>query len=289
VGQHRLEFLILASLLVTGLLVSESVDHGTSSSGKISGDISALDPADFSIELHRGELALSGFTASARHEQALAEIIAQEFSASVPALSYRPGVALSDDWVPATTHLLSALAATRSASASITENRIAIRGVSSTPDLWFERLNALLDVLPEQMTIDHDVIIVRHVRPLSALCERLFARSLGGAVNFRQSSVEIRTSSYATLDRIVEVANDCRAGAIAIRGHSDASGDETWNRLLSRARAQAVSDYLSTRGIDPNRLIVAGLGSAEPIADNSTAAGRGLNRRIEFELLQPSL
>ncbi|NIA26846.1 MAG: OmpA family protein [Desulfobulbaceae bacterium] len=288
-GKHRLELLILASLLIAGLLVSESVDHGTSSSGKISGDTSALDPADFSIELHRGEIVLSGFTASARHEQALAEIIAQEFSTSVPEFSYRPGIALSDGWVPATTHLLSALAATQSANASITENKIAIRGVSSTPDLWFERLNALLDVLPGQMTIDHDVIIVRDVKPLSALCERLFTQLLDGAVDFRQSSADIRTSSYATLDRIVEVANDCRANAIAIRGHSDSSGDETWNRQLSRARAQAVADYLSTHGIAPNRLIVAGLGSAEPIADNSTAAGRGLNRRIEFELLQPSL
>jgi outer membrane protein OmpA-like peptidoglycan-associated protein len=50
------------------------------------------------------------------------------------------------------------------------------------------------------------------------------------------------------------------------------------------ARAQAVADHLVKSGIDPERLLVRGLGSSVPIADNSTAQGRGLNRRIEFEL-----
>jgi len=289
VNRHRLEFLILAVLLVACLLLPETIDRGISSPGIVTSEASALDPANFSIELHRGQLVLSGFTASAHHEQALAAIIAEEFSASQSTFRYRPGVLLSDDWIPSTTHLLSALAATQSANASVTEHTITIRGVSSTPELWFERLNALLNVLPAQMTIDHDIFIINDVRSLSTLCERAFAKSLGAAIGFHQSSVEIRTSSYVTLDRIVEVANDCRDGAIAIRGHSDASGNEAWNRQLSRARAQAVADHLSARGIEASRLVVAGLGSAEPIADNSTAAGRGLNRRIEFELLQPSL
>jgi outer membrane protein OmpA-like peptidoglycan-associated protein len=288
-GQRRLKILALALLLAAGLLVSVSIDQGTNSSGDVEGDASALDPANFSMKFHRGQLVLSGFTASAKHEQALARIIAKEFGASEPTLRYRPGVLLSDDWVPVTTQLLSAFATTQSASATVTEHAITIRGVSSTPEPWYEHLNALRNVLPEQMTIDHDVVIVDDVSSLSALCERAFARSLGTAIEFRQSSVEIRTSSYATLDRIVEVANDCRAGAIAIRGHSDATGDEAWNRQLSRARAQAVADHLITRGIEASRLVVAGLGSSQPIADNSTAVGRGLNRRIEFELLQPSL
>lgn len=288
-GQRRFLILAIALLLAAGLLVSVPIDQGTNSSANVEGDASALDPADFSIEFHRGQLVLSGFTASAKHEQALAGIIEKEFGASEPSLRYRPGVLLSDDWVPVTTLLLSAFATTQSASATVTEHGITIRGVSSTPEPWYERLNALRNVMPEQMTIDYDVVIVDDVSSLSTLCERAFARSLGTAIEFRQSSVEIRTSSYVTLDRIVEVANDCRAGAIAIRGHSDATGDETWNRQLSRARAQAVADHLIARGIEASRFVVAGLGSSEPIADNSTAAGRGLNRRIEFEFLQPSL
>jgi len=276
-------------LLAAGLLVSVSIDQGTNPSGGVASEASALDPADFSIEFHRGKLVLSGFTASAKHEQALARIIAEDFGTSKPTLRYRPGVLLSDDWVPLTTQLLSAFATTQSASATVTEHAITIRGVSSTPEPWYQRLNALRNVLPGKMTIDHDVVIVNNTSSLSTLCERAFAHSLGSAIEFRQSSVEIRTSSYVTLDRIVEVANDCRTGVIAIRGHSDATGDEAWNRQLSRARAQAVADQLSARGIDAGRFVVAGLGSSQPVADNSTAVGRGLNRRIEFELLQPSL
>jgi OOP family OmpA-OmpF porin len=289
VGRRCLKFLVSALLLAAGLLVSESIDRGTSSSDNLAGNVSALDPANFSIEWHRGQLTLRGFTASAKHEQALAKIIAEEFGSSEPTIRYRPGITLSDDWVPATTYLLSAFAATESGSASVTEQRIMIRGVSSTPDLWSERLNALRDVLPGSIPIDHDVIIVDDLTPMPDLCARAFNRSLDVAVDFRQSSADIRTSSYVTLERILEVSNDCRTGTIAIRGHSDALGDETWNRQLSRARAQAVADYLIAGGVEANRLIVAGLGSSEPVADNSTPVGRSLNRRIEFELLQPSL
>jgi OOP family OmpA-OmpF porin len=91
------------------------------------------------------------------------------------------------------------------------------------------------------------------------------------------------------LDKIIEVADDCRDSTIAITGHSDSSGNETWNRRLSVARAQAVADYITRGGITPARLLVEGLGSAVPIADNATAQGRSINRRIEFELRQPSL
>ena len=53
---------------------------------------------------------------------------------------------------------------------------------------------------------------------------------------------------------------------------------------VSLIRAQAVADQLINRGVDPARLTVAGLGSTEPVADNNTARGRELNRRIEFAL-----
>jgi outer membrane protein OmpA-like peptidoglycan-associated protein len=69
-----------------------------------------------------------------------------------------------------------------------------------------------------------------------------------------------------------------------IIGHTDASGDESWNQRLSRARAQAVADHIAGNGIDPARLIIDAFGSSQPVADNATASGRSRNRRIEFEL-----
>ena len=59
---------------------------------------------------------------------------------------------------------------------------------------------------------------------------------------------------------------------------------KAWNRQLSLQRARIVADHLIAQGVDPERLLVDGRGSAEPIADNATALGRERNRRIEFEL-----
>jgi outer membrane protein OmpA-like peptidoglycan-associated protein len=53
---------------------------------------------------------------------------------------------------------------------------------------------------------------------------------------------------------------------------------------LSTRRAQATKSYLAARGVDPNRITVAGRGEREPIADNSTEAGRARNRRVEIFL-----
>lgn len=65
-------------------------------------------------------------------------------------------------------------------------------------------------------------------------------------------------------------------------GHTDATGDEDFNERLARARAEAVRDGLVARGIDPRRIGVAGYGERLPVADNATAPGRALNRRVEI-------
>lgn len=64
-------------------------------------------------------------------------------------------------------------------------------------------------------------------------------------------------------------------------GHTDATGDEEFNERLSRARAEAVRDALVAHGIDAGRIRVAGYGERLPVADNATAAGRAVNRRVE--------
>ena len=80
-------------------------------------------------------------------------------------------------------------------------------------------------------------------------------------MSFARSSAELRPASFATLDRITEFAHDCPSTTIAITGHTDASGDEDWNRQLSLARAQAVADRVAARGLAAGRLVVTGVGS----------------------------
>ena len=74
------------------------------------------------------------------------------------------------------------------------------------------------------------------------------------------------------------------AYSLAISGYTDDIGNEEGNLALSQNRAKACYDYLVFRGIKTDRLRFAGFGENRPIADNKTAEGRELNRRVEFEL-----
>jgi outer membrane protein OmpA-like peptidoglycan-associated protein len=70
-----------------------------------------------------------------------------------------------------------------------------------------------------------------------------------------------------------------------IEGHTDNVGSASMNKELSQRRAEAVRDYLiKNYNIDPNRIKAVGYGYERPIADNATAEGRKLNRRIEAEI-----
>lgn len=117
-----------------------------------------------------------------------------------------------------------------------------------------------------------------------ALCRRVFDAIDEPDIRFGLQSDELRSSSRAALDRIINFARNCPGYTIVIIGHSDALGDPAFNIEISRRRAQAVASYLQRGGVDPSRLHVEGRGSSEPVADNETRSGRAKNRRIEFEL-----
>lgn len=276
-------------LLVCGILLSAAINHGTNGQGPTPAQRPALEVPGFSIEYRRGRLVLRGTTASAAHEQTLSNIIADEFDLRESSLEYWPGVINSGAWAPTTTRLLLVIATTKSGSATIIGNAIKIQGVATSRPLIARRLKALREVLPAKFSLDADIVVVDNTTPFAALCERAYSRVLDQKIEFYESSAEIRTSSYAGLDKIIDVAYDCYSSAITITGHSDASGDETWNRRLSLARAQSVADYMTRAGIATERLVVSGLGSSQPIADNSTALGRSRNRRIEFAVRSPLL
>lgn len=73
---------------------------------------------------------------------------------------------------------------------------------------------------------------------------------------------------------------------IIIRGHTDIIGSHEFNLELSKKRAKAVANFLLMNGLDEGRITYDGFGSSKPIASNETKAGRLLNRRVEFVLLE---
>lgn len=91
--------------------------------------------------------------------------------------------------------------------------------------------------------------------------------------------------SSAELDKIYKFLMDNRTVRIEISGHTDSTGTDKYNLELSGKRAGQVVDYLTSRGIDPERLVAKGYGSSKPVADNATEEGRAKNRRTELTII----
>jgi len=72
---------------------------------------------------------------------------------------------------------------------------------------------------------------------------------------------------------------------VEVQGHTDNIGSESSNQKLSEKRAEVVKNYLVARGVKADRIKVVGYGEKNPIADNKTADGRAMNRRIEFKVI----
>ncbi len=166
-------------------------------------------------------------------------------------------------------------------------SQIKLQGVATSGEEWTRLLTEFRNSLADGVDLSMDVFVVDTGLPLEDLCSRMFAELAIGRVAFRQSGTAIGSASQPTLDRIGDFARDCRQAIIGITGHSDNTGNELYNKALSRARAQAVADYLLERGAAAAQFRVSGAGSEFPMADNATPQGREQNRRIEFELQMP--
>lgn len=104
------------------------------------------------------------------------------------------------------------------------------------------------------------------------------------AVQFETGSATLKTESYESLGEIAQIMRDYPAYSLIISGHTDDVGPDVNNQILSEERARACKQYLTAQGIDPRRMTYVGYGESRPRADNGTASGRRLNRRVEFDL-----
>ena len=103
-------------------------------------------------------------------------------------------------------------------------------------------------------------------------------------IQFQTNSYQLLPVSLIELDKLLQVLNDNPAVKIQINGHTDNTGKESDNLILSTNRAKSVVDYLVSKGIDLKRLSFKGYGSSKPLADNVSEEGRSKNRRTEFEI-----
>lgn len=104
-------------------------------------------------------------------------------------------------------------------------------------------------------------------------------------VNFEFDQSRLTINAKTLLDHVADALRARPDIRVRINGHTDALGAEDYNQDLSQRRAQAVADYLVSRGIGAERLSSAGFGETLPIADNADEEGRELNRRVELQVL----
>jgi len=101
-------------------------------------------------------------------------------------------------------------------------------------------------------------------------------------VLFDINSAEVKSEAYPMLNEAVLIMKKNPDLTVEIDGHTDNTGAAAYNMTLSEKRAEAIKDFLVTRGIDPNRLTTKGFGFTKPAASNKTKEGRAKNRRVEF-------
>ncbi len=125
-----------------------------------------------------------------------------------------------------------------------------------------------------------------HVLPLVELRpDRLVVM---GKVFFEPAQARVQSRSYEVLDWVAKVINEHpEIPSVVVGAHTDDRGFPDANRRLSQGRAEAVRQYLITKGVEPSRLQSVGFGQDRPIDSNATSNGRENNRRVEFLLVVP--
>ena len=105
--------------------------------------------------------------------------------------------------------------------------------------------------------------------------------TLGSDILFDVNSASLKPTTQKVLDDFAASLNKYEDTNILVEGHADAMGPDDYNLKLSKQRADAVSGYLKSKGVKSGRVDEKGYGEAQPVADNTTEAGRAQNRRVD--------
>jgi OOP family OmpA-OmpF porin len=105
-------------------------------------------------------------------------------------------------------------------------------------------------------------------------------------VNFVTGSDEITGASRSVLDKVAATLIQNGDVNVEVAGYTDDRGNSDFNQTLSQKRAESVKAYLQSSGVAANRMKAKGYGEDSPIADNSNAAGRAKNRRVELHIIE---
>lgn len=109
--------------------------------------------------------------------------------------------------------------------------------------------------------------------------------NMPGNITFATNSSDLSPQFFDVLTSVGKVLKEYNKTVVEVAGHTDSDGSDSYNLSLSQRRAGAVAQYLEGQQINPQRIITVGMGESRPVADNSTAAGKQQNRRVEITMV----
>ncbi len=169
-----------------------------------------------------------------------------------------------------------------------------VRLGGETPDAQArENLRARAqELLPPDLRLVFDVRApersqVAQISP--SIPQRDFRRELESTrLGFAFNSTQLTAETVYLVEPLVEMVKEQGALRLRIIGHADATGTDAYNEALSRRRSKSIAQLLIRNGVAATSLETEGRGESQPVADNTTPAGRAKNRRVEFELVEGS-
>jgi outer membrane protein OmpA-like peptidoglycan-associated protein len=108
--------------------------------------------------------------------------------------------------------------------------------------------------------------------------------NMPGNITFKTDSADLRPDFFDVLNSVSLVLKEYDKTLLEVAGHTDNTGATAYNQTLSEKRAGSVAQYLSSHGVNSQRVITVGAGESHPIAPNDTPDGRQANRRVELSL-----
>ncbi|MDO5641013.1 MAG: OmpA family protein [Paracoccus sp. (in: a-proteobacteria)] len=175
----------------------------------------------------------------------------------------------------------------------VTQDRIALTGISGDPAAAERAILALANRLGPGAEYALSIAYDRRLDPDIAhpdgteCVDRLNTVMLVSEIGFEPASARIAGDIAPVLDEMAAIMRDCADYRIELAGHTDSQGSADSNLRLSHDRAGAVLDAMREAGLPVSNITADGYGATRPIAENDTEEGREANRRIEMTLISP--
>jgi outer membrane protein OmpA-like peptidoglycan-associated protein len=132
---------------------------------------------------------------------------------------------------------------------------------------------------------DEQVVMVEEVVEEVVVAEPAEAVRVELDVKFDFDKAQVKPESYGDIENLADFMTQYPQTTTVVEGHTDSVGSDAYNQTLSERRASAVRDVLVNQyGVGGDRVNAAGYGETRPVADNASADGRAVNRRVEAEV-----